>query len=441
MVIGEVRAVGSAYQIKEYGAFIADKEVDGYKTLPKRVFEQLETFILTNRNKETDALELMELSARKGPGKVITAKNYVGLIVMNDGTTIEILPKVFSAVDDDPSGRRTKKLLVDMLRTLRNSPYKSLQTAGVNIEKMNIFEIFIRMFVDEVFLIVKRGLKRGYETVEENASFFRGKMKFSQQIKQNHSHRERSYVEYDDFTANRPENRLLKAALQYLYHHSASSKNRNDIKILLDSFAAVEASVDYKGDFAKYAPDRNMKDYTTALLWSRVFLMGKSFTSYSGSEVALALLFPMETLFESYMAALLKKKLSAAQFSISAQDKRYYLFDTPRREFRLKPDIVVTRRADGAVFVMDTKWKVLPGTGSGRGISQADMYQMYAYQKKYGAEDVTLLYPKTKTVSSAAEIQFESDDGVTVRACFVDLFDVQNSLSNIARHFSPRPLH
>lgn len=440
MIIGEAGTV-TAYPIKEYGSFIADKKAEGYGTLPERTFEQLENFILTNRNRETDALELMGLSARRGVGKIITAKNYVGLIAMNDGTTIEILPKVFSAVDDDPSNRRTKRLLVDMLKTLRNAPFKSLQISGVNIEKMNIFEVFIRMFIDEVFLIVKRGLKRGYETVEENAAFFRGKMKFSQQIRQNHAHQERSYVEYDRFTANRPENRLLKAALQYLYRRSASSKNRNDIRILLDCFAAVEASSDYRGDFSKYTPDRNMKDYTTALLWSRVFLTGRSFASYAGSEVALALLFPMETLFESYIAALLKKKLDKAEFSVSTQDKRYHLFDRPRKEFRLRPDIVVTRRADGAVFVMDTKWKILPGAGGGCGISQADMYQMYAYQKKYGAEDVTLLYPKTEKLPSTAEIPFQSDDGVTVRACFVDLFDVQNSLSNIARHFSPRPFH
>ena len=426
----------SVYQIKEYSSFIADKEVEGYVTLPKRTFEQLESFILTNGNKETDALDLMGLSARKGIGKVITAKNYVGLIAMNDGTTIEILPKVFSSVDDDPVGSRTKKLLIDMLKTLRDPPYKSLQVSHVNIGKMNIFEIFIRMFVDEVFFIVKRGLKCDYETVEENTTFFRGKMKFSQQIKMNHSHKERSYVEHDVFTANRPENRLLKATLQYLYRHSTSSKNQNDIKILLNSFAAVESSVDYKGDFAKYAPDRNMKDYTTALLWSRVFLIGKSFTSYAGSEVALALLFPMETLFESYIAALLKKKMGAIQFLVSTQDKRYHLFDEPRKKFLMKPDIVVKRRADDAVFIMDTKWKILSDAKANYGISQADMYQMYAYQKKYGAENVTLLYPQTDRIPSTAGIRFQSDDGVTVRACFVDLFDVQTGLSDIANHFS-----
>ena len=84
------------YQITEYGSFISGKQVDGYSTLPEKTFEQLENFVLSNRNKETDALELLSLSAKKGLGKVITAKNYVGIISMNDGTTIEILPKIFS---------------------------------------------------------------------------------------------------------------------------------------------------------------------------------------------------------------------------------------------------------------------------------------------------------------------------------------------------------
>ena len=54
------------YQIQEYGSFITGKDIDGYVTLPERTFEQLENFILSNRSKDTDALELMGLSARKG---------------------------------------------------------------------------------------------------------------------------------------------------------------------------------------------------------------------------------------------------------------------------------------------------------------------------------------------------------------------------------------
>jgi len=412
------------YQITEYGSFITGKKLEGYVTLPPHTFEQLEHFVLSNHTKDTDALELMSLSARRGVGKIITAKNYVGIITMNDGTTIEILPKIHSVVADDASGTKAKRLLIEMLKTLRDTPYINLQMANMNIEKMNVFEIFIRMFIDEVFLIVKRGLKRNYESIEENTNFCKGELKFSQHIKLNHSHKERSFVEYDVFSVNRPENRLLKSTLLYLYKHSKSSRNRTDIKSLLNSFAEVDASSDYKGDFAKYVPDRNMKDYSTALMWSRVFLMGKSFTSFAGSEVALALLFPMELLFESYVAVLLKKQLVPLGYSVSAQDKTYHLFDDPKR-FAMRPDIVIRRKADGAIFVMDTKWKLLADNKANYGIAQSDMYQMYAYQKKYDAVNVTLLYPQTDQVASDEKIEYQSADGVIVQVGLIDMFDTQ----------------
>lgn len=54
---------------------------------------------------------------------------------------------------------------------------------------------------------------------------------------------------------------------------------------------------------------------------------------------------------------------------------------------------------------------------------------MYAYQKKYDAKNVTLLYSKTEQVQ-AENIEFREiyDDGVIVRVRFVDLFDIQSSL-------------
>lgn len=116
--------MGKTYQITEYGSFVRDREVQGCISLPQGTFDALESFILTNSSRDTDALELMGLSARKGIGKIITAKNYVGVISMDDGTTIEILPKIYSSEAEDAG--KTKKLLVEMLKTLRNSPFKSL---------------------------------------------------------------------------------------------------------------------------------------------------------------------------------------------------------------------------------------------------------------------------------------------------------------------------
>ena len=413
------------YQITEYGSFVRDREVLGYISLPQDTFDALENFVLSNCNDDTDALELMGISARKGVGKIITAKNYVGVITMDDGTIIEILPKIFS--HELITEGKVKKLLIDMLKTLRNAPFKSLQATNVNTDKLSVFEIFIRMFVDEVFLIVKKGLKCDYETIQSNENIFKGKMVFAGQIKYNYAHKERSFVEYDEFNTNRAENKILKSTLRYLYKNTKSSKNKSDIKTLLNAFSDVNESTDYQADFAKIVPDRKTADYQTALMWSRVFLMGKSFTSFSGSEIAFALLFPMETLFESYIADQLKRTLSHTTYTLSTQDKTYHLFDMPKK-FLMKPDIVIKNKELNQVFVMDTKWKVLSDEKANYGISQADMYQMFAYQKKYTSENITLLYPLTERVEQDKNIEFLSHDGTVIKVRFIDLFDVRKSL-------------
>ena len=89
--------------IKEYSAFrVCRKEeqqnaFDGnYTTLNEKTFNALEQFILNCKNNKNEAIEVMNISARRGIGKIITAKNYVGVITMADGTTIEILPKIYS---------------------------------------------------------------------------------------------------------------------------------------------------------------------------------------------------------------------------------------------------------------------------------------------------------------------------------------------------------
>ena len=96
--------------------------------------------------------------------------------------------------------------------------------------------------------------------------------------------------------------------------------------------------------------------------------------------------------------------------------------------------MIVTRHSDQAVFVCDAKWKILADQKRNYGISQADMYQMYVYQKKYDAQSVTLIYPLTDEISNP-RIDFQSDDGVTVHVRFIDLFDVRNCIAAIANEF------
>ena len=418
------------YQITEYESFVNKKESadgDKYKYLPPNDFHALLDFVRFNNSKKDSAEELFSISERHNV-TYITAKNYIGLIMLKNNSVIEVLPKISSTNYDN---EKVKDIVVDMLSTLKDTPFKQIQSAKLKTVKMSMFDVFVRMFIDKIYDIVKLGLKCGYQTVESNEKFFKGKIKFSQNIKYNYAHKERNFVEYDEFNDNRSENKLIKSTLIYLYKSTLNYKNKNDLKVLLSAFQNVDESADYKKDFKNVNIGRNMHNYEIALIWCKVFLMGESFTSYSGSKVAFALLFPMESLFESYIAYKLKKALDLNVYSLSAQDKKTYLFDEPKK-FRLIPDIVIKNNLTTDIFVMDTKWKLLNENQSNNyGISQSDMYQMYAYQKKYNSKSVTLLYPYTDKCDTSKSIEYKSKDDVIVYVRFVDLFDVNNSLKNI----------
>ena len=127
------------YTITEYGSFVRDKSIDGYKQLPAKVFDKLESFVLENAEKGSDATDLMGVSVKKNIGRVITAKNYVGVIALDDGSVVEILPKICG----EDNELEVKKIFIRMLRALRNSPFKSMQATSINVDKLPIFEIFI----------------------------------------------------------------------------------------------------------------------------------------------------------------------------------------------------------------------------------------------------------------------------------------------------------
>lgn len=420
-----MRSCDKTYTITEYGGFTRGAALHGYQGLPEKTFDALEAFILANStDSDTEAVELLSLSARRGVGKIITARNYVGLITMADGTVIEILPKIAGG---DTTVSDTKRIFLEMLKTLKDVTFKDFNVSHLHTERLSLLEIFIKMFLDEVSILTKQGLKAAYTPVEDNERFYKGKLLASQNIKHNLVSRERFFVRYDDFSINRPENRLIKSTLGFLLKATGDAGNRRTVARLLSFFDGVDYSKSVDVDFSKCFVDRSMTHYDKALSWCRVFLRGNSFTAFAGSEIALALLFPMEKVFESFVAAKFRRHISDG-INLRTQDARYSLFDSPTRAFSLRPDLVL--EFDGKTIVMDTKWKLLSDNARNSGISQSDMYQMYAYSKKYGSDCIVLLYPNSDNVSKS-EFRYASDDNVNVDVSFIDLKDSDSSIANL----------
>lgn len=90
-------------------------------------------------------------------------------------------------------------------------------------------------------------LKAAYTPIEANERFYKGKLIAAQNIKYNLVSRERFFVRYDDFSINRPENRLIKSTLRFLLNQTADSCNRRDATRLLTFFEGVEYSASTSG--------------------------------------------------------------------------------------------------------------------------------------------------------------------------------------------------
>lgn len=420
-------------EVREYESITCNEDYRNdphYRYLNKEIFTELENFILTfSENQSGDALDFLKIGVRRNVGKVIQAKNFVGLIQMKNGFQVQILPKVTASEMED-----TKTTFLRMLRSMKDFPSKVFNDASLKMDRMNLYEIFINMYIQELRNLMKRGLRSAYIPIEDNLNFFKGKLIVQEQIKNNYAHKERFFVRYDEFEVNRPENRLIKSTLLKLQKLSSSSANIKEIRKLLTAFEMVKPSTNFTKDFSRVVIDRNTKDYEILMSWSRVFLLNQSFTTFTGNTTARALLFPMEKVFESYVAQHLKRVLADLHWELSTQDKGHYLFNHPK-QFALRPDIVITRD-DQSTIILDTKWKSLTNQPrQNYGISQADMYQMYAYSKKYQTPEIWLLYPMNEEMKDA-EISFESfyqDFGLEtkIRLFFVDVTNIEESLGEL----------
>lgn len=403
--------------VREFDKITCDnskEKCNDYHVIDKKNFDSLVSFIreYVSSSDECDKEIFFNLYYKKGD--TVSINGYVGVISLPNGFQIEVLPKVdLSCTKTDDSEetqlQETRQIFLKMLSYINYFPFKSFRNASLSSKKMNIFEIFIRIFIDDCWRLVKKGIASSYISTEDNISFFKGKLLVSENISHNAFRKNKFYMEFDSFEQNRAENRLIKSTLLKLMQNTRNNENSKQIKQLLSYFDNVEESVNFDQDFSKVIIDRNTASYSDLLSWAAIFLKDQSITMFTGKTNAKALLFKMDKIFESFVAAYLKKLFSNEQeISVSAQDKGKSLLvektsDGKNKIFKLKPDIVIKDSQRNPLMILDTKWKELSLKEYNYGISQDDMYQMYAYSKRYNSNNVCVIYPVFSDYASQEE--------------------------------------
>jgi 5-methylcytosine-specific restriction enzyme subunit McrC len=347
--------------------------------------------------------------------------NYVGVVETPCGMRIEILPKHV----DERSGSAAagaRRLLERILATcLDVTPRVSSNPASIRVFDRPISEWVIAEFLGGVDRLVKRGVQFAYRRVRSEESFLRGRLDAARQMRQPLPRAHYFRLEHDVFDADRPENRLVRAALAVVLGATRDGANWRLARELVELFGEVPSSTDVDGDFRQWRIERLTAHYGAVRPWCSLILEEKNPLAFVGAWRGRTLLFPMERLFERYVYACLRKGLAPDVVVRRQAGGKYLCRHDGSPSFALRPDLLLER--NGVRWVVDTKWKLLDTRrGMPYGLGIGDFYQLFAYGHRFldAAGDVFLVFPASPEFNEPLPV-FEYSEHLRLWAVPFDL--------------------
>ena len=414
------RPAAAGQPLREYEEFKAERF-----GLDEREWNGLEAFARKNQHdKRGNYHPILAFGAES---RTLKATNFVGVLSTRRGRPIEILPKIDLAEDHE----ETRRIFLEMLRTWRGLRHAELPPSSIrSLKRFPMREAFVFLFLRNLASLARHGLARRYVPVEDNLPYLRGRLLFREQIRENLTNRARFFVTHDEFSADRPANRLIRSTLSRLRHTVRNDANRQLLQELSEALAHVPLSPDPATDWRRHSVDRTMQHYKPVMAWVRLFLFGHGLATWRGEHENLSLSFPMEEIYEDFVTQCFRHH--QREYGLVAQGPQKPLTCSPKA-FWMKPDITLQRGGSNE-FILDTKWKRLKSEAeepTKRGIVQADMYQLYAYGKRYGCRTVALVYPQTNEFSEP--VRFVFDDALTLLCLPFDVAHAKRSVRRCIR--------
>ena len=397
--------------------------------LPEATFDRLQQFI--NEHVQTNADGTSEMFMRMGDepgiGPVIAPDRYSGTITICDGTQIEVF-----------CGIRSRSAIMDMLDSFEDIPIKLLDYFELKRNDMNVFEMFVRMFINEVLMILKKGLKSAYLPTQDNVTFLRGKTLHSEHVKHNFAHKERFYVEYDEYSANRSENRLIKSTAKYLLKRTMNLQSKNLLTMIIEALQNVEYSTNYKRDFKNIISDRSMDFYNNAVEWCRIFLLQTSPFISCGKTVTYSAMFPMQRLIASYLAEKLEAHLKDQRCLYRIVNRFIHVLNRPPLGAKARPSVIIKRPSDQKKIVFGFHYRDLNSTSDmiQSVMIEADflMAHRYAYSSSSAPARIIVICPKYDSFNDKVrDASAVMSDGALAEVKLFDLREMRRGLWNILR--------
>lgn len=426
----------SVIAVREFGLLLngGNESSTDCHSIPSKAFEWL---MVNGQSNNQDSVDLIKVK-KHGGSIALQVINYVGVLETPCGTRIEILPKI-SEQEDSQSAT---KVLLKMLSTVHKLNMHRFENTSLQTLNRPLFEALIGFFLKDVSDVIKKGIRSQYTRVQERKPYLKGQLQTSKQLNQRPGCLNSFHISYDEFSPDRAENRLIRSALNQVMKWSKNSDNLrlgSELQFALDD---IPCSKNYVLDFRQWSKARSLVHYYSVKPWCELILSYQSPISLSGAHNGISMLFPMENLFERYVAIRLGKSLQPSlklktQANSCALVTHKPLRGKSQEWFRLNPDIVVSdKTSHEPLYVADTKWKRIDekqATAKQKyGISQSDMYQMFAYGQNYlgGSGVVYLIYPAYEHFKESLP-PFRFHENLVVKVIPYDLVDDECELLGV----------
>ena len=340
-------------------------------------------------------------------------KQYVGVIQVGR-TTIEILPKT-----DNNNPQLWHNILLQMLAECKKIKRESVSQAVLRKRENSLLDLYIEMYLDEVEVLLHKGLSKKYLQEQSQTKALKGKLLFSKHIRKNIVHKERFFTEHTIYSSDNTFNKIIKTGLKVIAKLNCASYMKDRALGLLIYFHNVsDAGIINDKSFDRLNLSRNTEKYKEAISIARLIILNYSPDIRSGSENLLAILFDMNNLWEDFIYRQLLKSREADVEVLPQRKKKFW------ENKEIKPDIVIKKGEE--TFIIDTKWKVLDQIEP----SDADLKQMFTYNIHWESAHSILIYPRTpdspKNTFGKYHKGMEEGHGCTL--AFIEILNDQGKL-------------
>jgi 5-methylcytosine-specific restriction enzyme subunit McrC len=340
--------------------------------MPSRLITKFEYDYLTkNELTESEMLEISQINRREKlnfriDGRGIKLSQYVGSMFLSSGTTIEVLPKVYST-DREEDRLKARKLLSAILYELFDLNRKGGYGGGIRASeedfKMPLFEILVTQVLNYVEKrIVQPGIYKHYERQKLTSRSVSGKLLITQMVQKFPHLKDKVIIEKVILTANVPINRTVLNLAEFISKRCTNQKNKTLARkiVLYLKSVGIGSPQSVAKDLKRSTINRLNRHYYPVIQFAKSLFGNKKIISAKSHPFSF--LFDMNKLFETFVA----KSLPGSIYDNSKAE-------TISEDFILRPDILLPT-GDRELVVIDTKWKFPSG-----GIHQQDRFQVISY--------------------------------------------------------------